>query len=183
MSGGRYNHGSGADGAAGMLTGAWYFPDRQIPDLDAVIEALSTRMELAVKCIHDDGGALLRADVPMIREILLFWDPRPDRIEVHCPVPGHLFLWVQLNAVMEDFGGRIGETVSPWRSELDKGGLDRPWTELTKRQRFILRLPTIGRWRPLDFLALRDGWEGLPWLNSPPARPSAPARPKRGKDR
>lgn len=139
-----------------MLTGTWFFPDRQIPDLDAVIAALSARMGLAVECIHDDDGALLRADVPMIKEILFFWDPQPDRIEVHSPVPGHPFLWVHLNAVMEDFGGRISDTASPWRSELDKSALDRPWAELSKRQRFILRLPTIGRWRPLDRLATRE---------------------------
>ena len=55
------------------------------------------------------------------------------------------------------FGGRIGDTASPWRSELDKCTLDRPWSSLIKRQRFFLRLPTIGRWRPLDFLAAREG--------------------------
>lgn len=139
-----------------MLTGIWFFADRPIPDLDAVMETLGRRMGLAVESTHDDDGALLRADVPMIRELLMFWDPRPDRIEVHCPMPGHPFLWVHLNAVMEDFGGRIADTASPWRSELDKRPLDRPWAELTRHQRFILRLPTIGRWRPLDFLAVRD---------------------------
>lgn len=139
-----------------MLSSTWFFSGGPIPDLDAVMDALSSRMGLAVERIHGDDGALLRADVPMIRELLMFWDPQPDRIEVHCPMPGHPYLWVHLNAVMEEFGGRIGGTVSPWRSELDKSALDRPWSALTKRQRFILRLPTIGRWRPFDSLAVRE---------------------------
>ena len=141
----------------GSIRGEWVFPDGAVPTLDDIVEALGVRMGLAVKATHDDDGTLVRADVPVINEFLFGWDRKPDRILVHSLLPGHPYVWAQLNAVMEDSGGRISDTVSAWRPELDTSALERPWSELSGRQRLVLRLPTIGAWRPLDFLAQRGG--------------------------
>lgn len=132
------------------------FPHGQVPSPDSVIEALSARTGLAIKGTHDDDGILVRADVPVINEILFAWDFQPDRIRVFSLLPGHPYVWTQLNAVMEDAGGQLSDNVSPWRPDAEKLDLGRPWAELTGRQRFILRIPTIGLWRPLDFLAEPD---------------------------
>ena len=140
----------------GSIRGEWVFPDGATPSLETVIEALGSRMGLAVTSIHDDEGTLLRADVPVINEMLFAWERQPERILVFSLLPGHPYLWAQLNAVMVDSGGKLSDTVSAWRPELDTGALERPWSKLSGRQRFILQLPTIGSWRPLDFLALRE---------------------------
>lgn len=140
----------------GAVRGEWDFPHGRAPSPDSVIDALSARTGLEVTGTHDDDGNLIRADVPVINEILFAWDRQPDRILVFSLLPGHPYLWAQLSAVMEDAGGRLSDRVSAWRAELDTSALGRPWAELSGRQRFILRLPTIGAWRPLDFLAQRE---------------------------
>lgn len=139
----------------GSIRGEWVFSDGMAPSLESVIEAMSAQMGLEVTATRDDDGNLVRADVPVINEILFAWDRQPDRILVFSLLPGHPYLWAQLNAVMEGAGGRLSDRVSAWRRELDTSALERPWAKLSGRQRFILRLPTIGPWRPLDFLAQR----------------------------
>ena len=140
----------------GAIRAEWVFPEAQAPELDAVVEALSKEMGLQVKATHDDNGALIRTDIPVINEVLFAWERQENRIRLFSPLPGHPYVWARLNAVMEDSGGRIIDGLSPWRPELNKRALDRPWSELTKRQRFLLRLPAIAAWRPFDFLAVRE---------------------------
>lgn len=141
----------------GCIRGEWIFPADDAPPLDAIIESLGDRTGLAIDVTRDDDGLLSMANVPVIKEILFDWDRQPNRIRVHSLLPGHPYIWAQLNNVMTGFGGQISDDRIAWRPASSMRAFDRPWTELSKRQRFVLRLPTIGASRPLDFLAEREG--------------------------
>lgn len=141
----------------GVILGEWVFPDRGAPALEAVIDGLKARTGLEIDCVHGDDGVLARTEIPLIKERLFGWDPQPDRISVHSFIPAHPYLWAQLNTVMTDLGGRIGDSPAAWRPDTSSPAFTRPWAELSGRQRLVLRLPTIGAWRPLDFLAEHDG--------------------------
>jgi len=141
----------------GVVVGEWVFPDGEAPGLDAVADALQARTGLAVDRTHHADGQLEHVDFPVIRESLFDWQRQPDRVEVRGFIPPHPYLWTQLHAVMTGFGGRIGDSAIAWRPTSPAPAFERPWGELTRRQRFILRLPGIGASRPLDFLAERDG--------------------------
>ncbi len=140
----------------GVIYGEWVFPNGDAPSPDAVVDALGEQTGLVIERRREDDGSLARADLPMIKESLFGWDRQSDRISVHSFIPAHPYLWAQLNTVMTDLGGRISDAPHAWRPESPGDSLNRRWSELSKRQRFILRLPTIGAWRPLDFLAERD---------------------------
>ena len=140
----------------GIIYGEWCFPTDETPALDAVIDALRRRSGLAVNCTYDDDGTLLCADLPLIRESLILWNRESGRITLHSFIPAHPFLWVQVNAAMTELGGHIGEQAHAWRPETDNPVLERHWSELTWRQRFLLRIPTVGAWRPLDSLLDRE---------------------------
>lgn len=128
-----------------------------MPTPDAVADALAARTGLTVERSHDTDGNLESVKLPLIRESLFDWQIEADRIQVRSFIPAHPYLWARLNAVMTEAGGRIGDVPYAWHPDSDIVLLDRRWSELSRRQRFILRLPTIGAWRPLDFLAEREG--------------------------
>lgn len=140
----------------GVIVGEWVFPDRSAPGLDEIADALRARTGLTVDCTHNSDGQLDYLDMPLIKESLFEWQRQEDRIQVHSFVPAHPYLWLQLDAVMHGFGGRISDSTIAWRPETPTPALDRPWSELTRRQRFILRLPSVFAARPLDFLAQRE---------------------------
>ena len=140
----------------GVIHGEWVFPNGEVPSPDAVADALADRTGLVIERMRDDDGSLARVDLPMIKESLFGWDRRSDRLSLHSFIPAHPYLWSQLNSVMTALGGRISDAPHAWRPESRGDGFNRRWSELSKRQQFILRLPTIGAWRPLDFMAERD---------------------------
>lgn len=141
----------------GVIFGEWRFPQGDAPSPNAIADALSARTGLAVDRSRDADGNLEAVDLPLFKESLFDWQVEADRIQVHSFIPAHPYLWAQLNNVMADFGGEISDAPHAWRPGSASDVLNRHWSELSKRQRFILRLPTIGSWRPLDFLAERDG--------------------------
>lgn len=140
----------------GVIFGEWVFPDGNVPDPDAVANALADRTGLAVECTRDAEGNLETADIPLIKESLFDWQVQTDRIQVRSFIPAHPYLWAHLDAAIRQLGGQTSDNTVAWRPTSPASSIERPWTELTRRQRFILRLPTIGAWRPLDFLAARE---------------------------
>lgn len=138
----------------GVVHGEWVFP-HEAPAPDAVVEGLRLRTGLAITCTSDADGQLEHADIPVIRESLFDWEHGDGRVAVHSFGPAHPYLWAQLDAVMTDLGGQIGPSGNAWRPDSGNAALAQPWSALSKRQRFVLGLPTIGSWRPLDFLATR----------------------------
>lgn len=141
----------------GVIHGEWTFDTLDAPSPENVVEALRDRSGLEISCTYGDDGSLGRVDMPQIRESLFGWTHAPDRLSVRSFIPAHPYLWTQLQAVMTELGGRISETTYAWRPETHDSRLDRPWLELSRRQRFVLAMPTIGAWRPFDFLAQRQG--------------------------
>ena len=140
----------------GVIFGEWLFPEGNAPTPDAVADALAVRTGLAVDRSRDADGSLEVVDFPIIKESLFDWQIDSDRVQVRSFIPAHPYLWGQLHAVMGSFGGQASDNPVAWRPDSPALALDRPWPELTRKQRFILRLPSILAWRPLDFLAQRD---------------------------
>ena len=122
-----------------------------------MVEKLRARTGLTIDCTHDDAGRLESADIAVIKESLFDWEPHANRIAVRGFIPPHPYLWPHLNTAMTDLGGRLSDAGNAWRPEPDSERLNRRWSELSVRQRFVLSLPTIGSWRPLDFLPQRSG--------------------------
>ena len=141
----------------GVIHGEWTFDPSAAPSPESVVKALRDRSGLAISCAYGDDGSLGRVEIPQIRESLFGWTHAPGRLSVRSFIPAHPYLWTQLNAVMTEMGGRISETPYAWKPEPGDSLLDRPWQELSSRQRFVLGMPTIGAWRPFDFLAQRQG--------------------------
>jgi hypothetical protein len=137
----------------GVIVGEWLFPDGTAPSPDAVVEKLRERTGLAIRCGHAADGRLDYAEFALINESLFDWSSEDNRVAVRSFVPAHPYLWMHLNAAMIELGGRLSENPIVWRPESRYDGLNRRWSELSKRQRFFLSLPTLGTWRPLDFLA------------------------------
>ena len=139
----------------GARTWRWQFREGGVPSAETVVEALRRRSGLVVDCTEDDDGTPVRMDFPEIKELLIFLDPEDDGLSLLGPIATHPYLWVQMNKVMAGLGGEASG--SGWQSKVASPVLERHWSELTRWQRFLLRLPTIGASRPLDFLLEREG--------------------------
>jgi hypothetical protein len=137
----------------GLVVGEWRFPPGTTPGVPAIAEALAraTGLEIRREGPGEDGA--LR--VPTLRERLFDWRIDDAAVTVHGFVPPHPYLWEMLDLVMSSLGGRIGEAVHLWRPDPAHAALRRPWQALTPAERVILRLPTLGAWRPLDRLLAR----------------------------
>ena len=140
----------------GVIYGEWRFPVDEAPSLDTLIETLRRRSGLRVNCTYDDDGTLLQADLPLIRESLILLYREPSQITLHSFIPAHPYLWAQVHAAMTELGGQIDEKAQAWRPRTDNPVLERHWSELTWQQRFLLRIPTVGAWRPFDSLLDRE---------------------------
>ena len=121
---------------------------------ETVVEALRRRSGLVVDCTEDEDGTPVRMDFPQIKELLIFLDPEDDGLSLLGPVATHPYLWVQMSEVMTELGGEA--SLGPRHLKVASPVLERHWSELTTWQRFLLRLPTVGAWRPFDFLLERE---------------------------
>lgn len=136
-----------------LVIGEWRFQSGAVPDLPAIADALRRAMRLEVT--EEGAGREAALFVPKLGERLFDWQLEPDRIAVHSFAPAHPYLWEHLDAVLGAAGGRIGEAAQFWRPDPARATLRRPWPELTLRERFLLRLPTIAASRPHDRLLPR----------------------------
>jgi hypothetical protein len=130
------------------VVGAWRFLPGSAPEVAVIAEALARHTGLEVRQEGTgDGVALV---VPTLRERLFDWRSDGAVVTVHGFVPPHPYLWEMLDAVMASFGGHIGAAEHLWRRDPAHAALRRPWHMLTAAERLILRVPTVGAWRPLD---------------------------------
>lgn len=137
----------------GLIVGTWVFPAAGAPGIAAVAETLARGTGLEVR--QEGAGDDIALVVPALRERLFDWRTDGACITVHGFIPAHPYLWESLDAAMTALGGRIGEEAHLWRPDPAHAALRRPWSELTPAQRALLRVPTIGAWRPLDRLLAR----------------------------
>lgn len=135
----------------GAIRGEWLFPDSAAPSMEEVAQALQKRTGLEVLCCNDADGVLF--ELPLLRESLFDWEHHADRIVLHSFIPAHPYLWPQLDKVMRSFGARTTKDPIAWKPDQPNPNLDKAWSELSTRQRMVLRLRPIGAWRPLDWLA------------------------------
>ena len=133
----------------GVTVGQWRFASAA-PDIATIADALARATGLAVRQEGTGDDAVLM--LPALGERLFDWRIDGAEVAVHGFIPAHPYLWEALDAVMASLGGRIGDDVHLWRPDPAHAGLRRPWAELTSAQRAILRIPTVGAWRPLDRL-------------------------------
>jgi hypothetical protein len=133
----------------GVTIGEWSFVTAA-PAIGTIAEALAraTGLEVRQEGERDDVALLL----PTLGERLFDWRCEGTSVTVHGFIPAHPYLWEALDTVMTSLGGRIGDEAHLWQPDPAHAGLRRPWGELTAAQRAILRVPTVGAWRPLDRL-------------------------------
>ena len=140
----------------GVVVGEWTFSTGTTPTPEDVVMQLRERTGLSIDCIQDATGKLESIEIALIKESLFDWDAQPDRLSVRSFVPPHPYLWTHLNIVMIEMGGKLSNAKYVWQPKPQFETLNRRWSELSKFQRFILSLPTINSWRPLDRLALSN---------------------------
>lgn len=134
-----------------LVVGDWVFSTGETPDLQSICGDLVARTQLSVSAEGEGASAVL--SVPKLGERLFDWRIGDGRLTVHAFGPPHPYLWENLDAVLVALGGQVGGNPVAWRPDPADAALRRPWPSLTRRQRTLLRIPTIGAWRPLDRLA------------------------------
>ena len=135
----------------GLVVGDWVFPTGEAPDLRTIATGLRASTGLVVA---ESTGAPTTLSIPKVRERLFDWRIEHGRVAVHGFGPAHPYIWENLDAVLRAMGGDVSDTLTAWRPNPDLAELRRPWLSLTRRQRTLLKIPTMGALRPLDrFLA------------------------------
>ena len=134
----------------GLVVGEWVFPTGGTPDVATVAAGLRAGTGLAVTV--EGAGASATLSIPRVGERLFDWSIEHGRLVVHAFGPPHPYVWENLDAVLSAGGGRVGDTATTWRPDPANAALRRPWASLTRRQRTLLQIPTIGAFRPLDHL-------------------------------
>jgi hypothetical protein len=137
----------------GVVRGRWAFAGRAAPPSSATIATeLATATGLAV--VNHDAREERdeRIDVATINEALFDMerDTAAATLTLSSFIPAHPYLWENLDRVLTGLGGCIDSGGSLWRPSPRLRDLRRPWDSLTPRQRFLLRVPTIGGSRWLD---------------------------------
>ena len=137
-----------------LVIGEWDFPAGAAPSLPVIANVLrrNTGLEVAEKGPARDTVLT----VTKLGESLFDWRIDPDRITVHGFAPAHPFLWQHLHAALGGFGGVPSGRPEIWRPDPAQRLLRQPWKALPRRERLILRLPSIAAARPLDRLLRRS---------------------------
>ena len=136
----------------GLVVGDWVFPTGEAPDLPTIAAGLRVGTGLVVAA--EGTGASTTLSIPKVGERLFDWGIEHGRVAVHGFGPAHPYIWENLDAVLGAMGGHVSDIPPTWRPNPALAELRRPWLSLTRRQRTLLKLPTMGALRPLDrFLA------------------------------
>jgi hypothetical protein len=136
----------------GLIYGEWRFPGATPPAPAAIARALGEATGLDVRLETQGADAAVVIVVPLLGQRLFKWRIDGDLLAVHGFVPAHPYLWENLDAVLRGLGGVPGPEEHAWRPDARHAGLRRPWQALGAAPRLLLRLPTIGAWRPQDGL-------------------------------
>jgi len=132
----------------GLTVGRWCVPCHRRLDLATVEQGLREVTGLRVDRVH--GGNTLR--LPMIREELFDWVFHACEVTVYGFTPAHPFLWENLDAVMTTAGGECSAAPHVWKPDPAHARLRSKWASLSRRDRFVLTLPSIIGARPFDRL-------------------------------
>lgn len=136
-----------------LILASWRFADEP-PGVAEIARTLSRQTGLESTLI----GTGQRLRIPTLHEELFDWLREPHRVEVSGFAPAHPYLWENLDASICALGGEREGLAYAWQPATDFRGLRRPWRELGARDRWLLRLPSIGMSRPLDrFIRARLG--------------------------
>ena len=135
----------------GVVRGRWAFGGHLAPPSSVTIaRELARATGLAV--VNRDAAEERdeRIEVGTIDESLfdLERDNAAASLALSSFIPAHPFLWENLDRVLSDLGGRVEAGAGLWYPSPEFERLRRPWSALTRRQRLLLRIPTIGasRW-------------------------------------
>ncbi|SDD72918.1 hypothetical protein [Rhodospira trueperi] len=133
----------------GLQGGAWTFKAGS-PSLEAVVDALRDRTALDLESEYDEDDDLICVEAPQVRTMLLHWERTEHRIAVCTPIPLHPYVWGHLDKAMVHLGG-VFDTSDAVHSppETLRPAFDRPWPDLTWRQRALLRRPLLKEIGPL----------------------------------
>lgn len=137
----------------GLMSGEWAFPSGSAPTLPLIANGLraATRLQVLV----DGAGRSSRLILPKLGQSLFDWRITDDCVAAYSFLPAHPYVWENLDAMLTRAGGRISGDQTGWRPLPANAGLRRPWEVLTRRQRLLLRIPTVAALRPLDQLLPR----------------------------
>jgi len=135
----------------GVVRGRWIFAGRSEPPSSATIATELAKATGLVVVNHDARQERdERIDVATINESLFDMerDTAVATLTISSFIPVHPYLWENLDRVLSELGGCVESGATLWRPSPRFKNLRRPWDALTSRQRFLLRVPTIGgsRW-------------------------------------
>ena len=139
----------------GVTVGTWHFDETpgDLPgDEPSAIAAIAHRLEaetgLRVEQQHE--GRTLR--IPTLGEALFDWAFSDRTISVLGFLPEHPYLWENLDVVMAAAGGRRDAAAHVWQPNPAHARLRTRWDDLSPRDRFLLRMPSLLAARPFDRL-------------------------------
>ena len=135
----------------GVVGAKWSFAGNSAPPAIATLAGeLAKVTGLNVTWRDASEQFTARIDVATIDQSLLLIDREADSLMLHGFVPAHPYLWENVDRVLTQLGGvrEVGEIF--WQPEERFHHLRRAWAELSRRQQFLLSLPTVGAWRWLD---------------------------------
>jgi hypothetical protein len=149
----------------GLIVGGWHFgetqgagPGDELATIAAIGRRLQAAMGLRVELQVVIGWRVeeRREDhtlrIPTLREELFDWMFNDRTVTVHGFIPGHPYLWENLDAVMTAAGGSIDTAACVWQPNPAHARLRTRWDTLSPRDRFLLAMPSLLGARPFDRL-------------------------------
>lgn len=130
----------------GLTFGQWRLEVPGPLPLASIEQGLRLATGLAIEPPPRGGGLRF----PLLREELFDWALDDARVSVFGFAPPHPYVWENLDAVMTALGGRPTDDATAWRPSPNRAGLRTRWSALSRRDRWLLALPSILVARPLD---------------------------------
>lgn len=133
----------------GVIVGEWLIDKNHALEIIDIVKGLESKTGLTVNYTvsSEKTGELL---VPLLHERLFGWEIGPDKISMYSVMPENPYVWTHLHDFFKEQGGRISDNPIAWRPAKDAASLQRPWSQLSKLEQFVLRHGLLGPWRPFD---------------------------------
>jgi hypothetical protein len=130
----------------GLTFGCWRLTGSGPLELAVIERGLRLATGLSVE--PPGRGAGLR--FPLLRQDLFDWGLDDAGVSVFGFAPPHPYVWENLDAVITALGGQPTDDATAWRPSPGHAGLRTRWSALSRRDRWLLALPSILGARPLD---------------------------------
>lgn len=135
----------------GLVVGKWQFENRdRVPSTEALATALAEATKLHVTHQLEHDARHERIEIPLLGESLFDIERAEGEMTFYSHIHAHPYLWENLDRVLVALGGQRRPDATCWRPDERFRQVRRPWDELSARQRWLLRLPTVGASRFLD---------------------------------